>query len=73
MHLKDRRGAQTGIHTGHAPHSDDVPPGTGQVNWPAVLKQAAAAGVKHYFIEDESAAPLESVPITVKYLKRVKF
>ena len=47
MHLKDlRRGAPTGIHTGHAPPSDDVPLGTGQVNWPAVLKQAAAVGVR---------------------------
>jgi sugar phosphate isomerase/epimerase len=74
MHLKDlRRGAPTGIHTGHAPSSDDVPLGTGQVNWPAVLKQAAAVGVKHYFIEDESVAPLESVPLSVKYLKEVKF
>jgi len=74
MHLKDlRRGAATGIHTGHAPQADDVPLGTGQVNWPAVLKQAAAVGVKHYFIEDESAAPLEAVPASVKYLQGVKF
>jgi len=74
MHLKDlRRGAATGIHTGHAPQSDDAPLGTGQVNWPAVLKQAAAVGVKHYFIEDESAAPLDSVPVSVKYLQTVKF
>src|SRR5438093_1289803 len=74
MHLKDlRRGALTGIHTGHAPQSDDVPLGTGQVNWPAVLKEAAAAGVKHYFIEDESATPLEAVPKSVTYLQHVKF
>jgi sugar phosphate isomerase/epimerase len=74
MHLKDlRRGAPTGIHTGHAPQSDDVPLGTGQVNWPAVLKQAQAVGVKHYFIEDESATPLESVPQSVKYLEHLKF
>jgi sugar phosphate isomerase/epimerase len=74
MHLKDlRRGAPTGIHTGRAPQSDDVPLGTGQVTWPAVLKQAAAVGVKHYFIEDESAAPLEALPLSVKYLQGVKF
>lgn len=74
MHLKDlRRGAATGIHTGHAPQTDDVPLGTGQVNWPAVLKQAAAVGVKYYFIEDESAAPLESVPQSVKYLRQLKY
>ena len=74
MHLKDlRRGAATGIQTGHAPQSDDVPLGTGQVNWPLVLKEAAAVGVKHYFIEDESATPLEAVPASVKYLQNLKF
>ena len=74
VHLKDlRRGAPTGIHTGHALQTDDVPLGTGQVNWPAVLKQAAAVGVKHYFIEDESAAPLDAAPVSVKYLQGVKF
>jgi sugar phosphate isomerase/epimerase len=74
MHLKDlRKGAATGIHTGHAPQTDDVPVGTGQVNWPALLKQAAAVGVKHYFIEDESAAPIESVPVSIKYLKSLRF
>jgi sugar phosphate isomerase/epimerase len=52
---------------------DDVPLGTGQVNWPAVLRQAAAVGVKHYFVEDESAAPLESVPQSVKYLQSVRY
>lgn len=74
MHLKDlRKGVATGVQTGSAPQSDDVPLGTGQVNWPAVLKEAAAIGVKHYFIEDESATPFESVPTSVTYLKSVKF
>ena len=73
MHLKDlRKGAATGIHTGHALPTDDVPVGTGQVNWPAVLKHAADAGVKHFFIEDESLAPFESVPLSVKYLQSIK-
>jgi sugar phosphate isomerase/epimerase len=66
-------GRFSGIHSGQAPQSDDVPLGTGQVNWPAVLKQAAAVGVKHYFVEDESAAPLESVRQSVKYLQKVRY
>ncbi len=74
MHLKDlRKGAATGIHTGSAPQTDDVALGEGQVNWPAVLKQAAAIGVTHYFIEDESAEPFHSVPVSVEYLRTVKF
>ena len=74
MHLKDiRKGASIGSYTGHAPLTDDVPLGTGQVNWPAVLKEAAAVGVKYYFIEDESPTVLEALPVTTRYLQTVKF
>jgi sugar phosphate isomerase/epimerase len=74
MHLKDmRKEARTGFYTGHAPLTDDVPLGTGQVNWPAVLKQAAAVGVKYYFIEDESPTVLDALPLSTRYLQQVKF
>jgi len=70
MHVKDiRKGAPTGIYTGHAPGTDDVPVGTGQVNWPAVLKEARQVGVEWYFIEDESPTPLQNIPQSVAYLK----
>ncbi len=74
MHLKDiRKGAHVGVFTGKAPLTDDVPLGTGMVDWPAVLKQAAASGVKYYFIEDESPTVLDALPVTTKYLESVKF
>ena len=74
MHLKDmRKGAKTGLFTGHAPLTDDVPLGTGMVDWPAVLKQAAQSGVKHYFIEDESPTVMDALPVTAKYLSGLKF
>lgn len=74
MHLKDiRKGAGTGIYLGSAPLTDDVPLGTGQVNWPAVLKQAALSGVQHYFIEDESPTVLDALPVSTKYLQSVTF
>ena len=73
MHLKDmRKGARTGVYTGHAPLSDDVPLGTGQVNWPAVLSTAAKVGVKHYFIEDESATSVEAIPKSLAYLETLQ-
>jgi sugar phosphate isomerase/epimerase len=73
MHLKDmRKGARTGVYTGHAPLSDDVPLGTGQVNWPAVLSTAAKIGVKHYFIEDESATSVEAIPKSLAYLETLQ-
>jgi sugar phosphate isomerase/epimerase len=73
MHLKDiRKGAQVGIYTGHAPLTDDVPLGTGLVNWPAVLRAAAIAGVQHYFIEDESPTAVAAIPQSLKYLEGLK-
>jgi len=73
MHLKDmRKGAARGVFTGKAPLTDDVPLGTGQIDWPAVFKQAAKSGVKYYFIEDESPTVLDSLPLSVKYLETVK-
>jgi sugar phosphate isomerase/epimerase len=73
MHLKDmRKGAARGVYTGHAPLTDDVPIGTGQIDWPAVLKQAAKSGVKYYFIEDESPTVNEALPQSIKYLETVK-
>jgi len=73
MHLKDmRKGARTGLYTGHAPLTDDVPLGTGQVDWPAVLRTAAKVGVKHYFIEDESPTAETAIPESLKYLKSLQ-
>ena len=73
MHLKDmRKGARTGIYSGHAPLTDDVPLGTGQVDWPTVLRAAAKVGVKHYFIEDESPTAETAIPESLKYLGTLK-
>jgi sugar phosphate isomerase/epimerase len=73
MHLKDiRKGAATGFYTGHAPLTDDVPLGTGMVDWPSVLATAAKVGVQHYFIEDESPTSVEAIPQSLKYLETLK-
>lgn len=70
MHVKDiRKGAPTGIYTGHAPATDDVAVGSGQVDWPAVFTEAQKVGVKWYFIEDESDTPFENIPKSVAYVK----
>jgi sugar phosphate isomerase/epimerase len=70
MHVKDiRKGVPTGIYTGHAPGTDDVPVGTGQVDWPAVLREAKRVGVEWYFIEDESPTPRQDIPLSVAYLR----
>ncbi len=70
LHLKDlRKGAKRDA-TGAAPATDDVPVGQGVVRWPAVFAAAQKAGVEYYFIEDESVAPLQNVPISLRYLAR---
>ena len=73
LHLKDlRKGARTGVYTGKAPLTDNVVLGTGTVDWPAVLREAARVGVKHYFIEDESPTAAAQIPQSVKYLSGLK-
>ncbi len=72
MHVKDiRKGAPTGIYTGHAPGTDDVAVGTGQVDWTSVLKEARTAGVTWFFIEDESPTPLQNIPKSRDYVRQL--
>ncbi len=71
MHLKDlRKGAPKDL-TGNTPDENDVPLGTGELDIPAILKAARKAGVRHYFIEDESPAGevTGQVKQSIAYLK----
>jgi sugar phosphate isomerase/epimerase len=72
MHLKDmRKGIKKDL-SGGTSHENDVAFGTGQMDLPGILKEAKKAGVKHYFIEDESSNILEQLPISIAYLKSLK-
>lgn len=72
MHLKDlKKGVATGFHNGGTDPNHDVALGTGQMDWPKILKAARKSGVKHYFIEDESASSVEQIPQSLKYLESV--
>ena len=74
MHVKDmKKGLKTGDLSGHTDVSNDVPLGTGQMNWPAILRAAKKAGVKHYFIEDESPTAAEQIPQSLRYLEQLKW
>lgn len=73
MHLKDlKKGVETGSLAGGTDTKNGVVIGTGQTDWPALLRAAQKAGVKYYFIEDESPTVLEQIPQSLKYLKQVK-
>ena len=74
MHLKDLRKGTPKDRTGLTPDENDVPIGTGELDIPAILKAAKKAGIKHYFIEDESPAHevTDDVPQSIAYLKGLR-
>jgi sugar phosphate isomerase/epimerase len=73
MHLKDWKKGSRGNLSGHAPNEESVALGTGVVDWPRVLAEAEKIGVKHYFIEDEAPNVEEQLPVTLQYLKTVRW
>ena len=74
MHVKDmKKGVKIGDLSGKSDVNNDVTLGTGQMNWPAILQAAEKAGVKYYFIEDESPTSVEQIPRSLRFLEQVKF
>lgn len=74
MHLKDlKTGVATGGLSGHTDVKNNVVLGTGQANWSKILAAAKEAGLKYYFIEDESPDAATQIPQTMKFLEQVKF
>ena len=73
MHLKDLKKGVEGNLSGGTPVENDVALGTGQLDLPAILKAAKKAGVKHYYIEDESPVYFKQVPKSIAYLKSLKY
>jgi sugar phosphate isomerase/epimerase len=73
MHLKDLRKGVKGDFSGGTALENDVVLGSGQADYPAILKTAQEIGVKHFFIEDESPAVLQQIPESLKFLSSVAF
>jgi sugar phosphate isomerase/epimerase len=73
LHLKDK------AKDAPVQYSESVPPaefkevGSGVLDFPAILKAAPAAGVKHYFVEQDqtSGDPLDSLKKSFDYLQTV--
>jgi hypothetical protein len=63
----------TGSLAGGTDNKNGVVIGTGQTDWASLLRASQKAGVKHYFIEDESPTVLEQIPQSLKYLEQLKF
>ena len=72
MHLKDMRKGTKKDLTGLTSVENDVTLNTGELDLPAILKEAKRIGIKHYFIEDESSSYATQVPQSIIYLKSLK-
>ena len=74
LHVKDlRKGGEVGVGTRSAPAEDHVAVGTGQLDWSSILRVAKTIGVEYYFIEDETAAPLQNIPVSVRFLQTFQY
>lgn len=71
LHLKDRKHGTPDSIDGTAPDETNVVLGTGDVDIAAVMETAAAIGVRHYFIEDESPDALTQIPQSLEYLRNL--
>nr|WKN40407.1 sugar phosphate isomerase/epimerase [Tunicatimonas sp. TK19036] len=69
MHVKDLKKGVKGDFSGGTPKENDVTLGTGQMDFPAIMKAAKKAGVQHYYIEDESPTYYVQVPKSIAYLE----
>lgn len=73
MHLKDLRKGVQGDLSGKTDVRNDVALGSGQVDFPSLLKTAQETGVKWYFIEDESPTVREQLPQSLRFLETVSW
>jgi sugar phosphate isomerase/epimerase len=75
MHIKDMKaGTSRNDHSGGAPPNEtEVPTGQGILDYRGVLRAAREAGLDHYYIEDETSSPFETVPQSIQWLQSVRF
>lgn len=73
MHVKDMKRGTPGGFNGQSDVTNNVVLGEGIIDWPGVFRAARKAGVKWYFIEDESPTVVEQIPRSLRYLEKLKF
>ena len=70
VHLKDKNPDQGVLYGEGVKKETFKEVGNGNLNFPAILKASKAAGVSHYFIEqDQTPDPLDSLAQSYKYLR----
>lgn len=73
MHVKDMKHGTPHGFTGQSDVTNNVVLGKGMIDWPSLFRAAKKAGVKWYFIEDESPTSVEQIPQSLRYLAKFKF
>lgn len=72
LHLKDLKKGTPKDLTGGTSTENDVALGTGEIDIPGIIRESNKIGIKHMFIEDESARVNVQVPQSIAYLKGLK-
>jgi sugar phosphate isomerase/epimerase len=73
VHLKDMAKGTPRSGSGSAADNASVAVGSGVLRWPEILRAARAAGVVRYYIEDESPVAGSQVPLSMRYLRDLRF
>ncbi len=72
MHLKDRKPGTPGNQNGQADVETNVVLGTGDVGIASIMEESRTAGVKHFFIEDESSRSEQQIPLSLAFLRSLR-
>ena len=75
LHVKDKADGTPVQYNETVPKTAFKEAGKGILDWPKVLKAANAAGVKHYFVEQDQTPgnPVDSLRVSYEYLHALKY
>ena len=75
LHIKDKASGTPVMYNEGVPRTAFKEAGNGVVDWPKVLHAAAAAGVQHYFVEQDQTPgdPLDSLRQSYNFLSKLNF
>ena len=75
LHLKDKAQSTEQRFNESVPRTAFKEVGNGVLDWPAILRAASAAGVQHYFVEQDQTPgdPVESLRQSYAYLSKLTY
>ena len=75
LHLKDKAEGTPVMYKESVPRTAFKEVGSGVIDWPKVLRAAAAAGVAHYFVEQDQTpgAPVDSLRKSYEYVSKLNY